>query len=832
MLRLSTVLRAATLLILAGALLGVLAVGAVYSYLVPKLPAIDVLKDVQLQVPLRVYSRDERLVAEFGEKRRKPLRFSQVPPTMVQAVLAAEDDRFYEHPGVDWQGITRAVIHLLRTGEKGPGGSTITMQVARNFFLGREKTYVRKLNEILLALKIEQELSKDEILELYFNKIFLGHRAYGVGAAAQVYYGKPIDQLELAQYAMIAGLPKAPSRFNPIVNPTRALARRNYVLGRMRELGFITAEEHSAASAAAVSARVHGLAVEIEAPYLAEMVRADMEARVGDAAYTEGFSVFSTIDARLQEAANTALRKALVDYDARHGFRGPELALEPPITEDAALRALADIPAVGGVEPAVILAVEERSAIALTARHGEVVLDWEGIVWAKPYIDENRVGKAPERVEELLAPGDVVRVVPGEDGWELTQVPAVQGALVALDPSDGAVVALTGGFDFFRSKFNRATQAQRQPGSSFKPFIYSAAIEQGFTPATQVLDAPVVFDDPGLETAWRPENYSGKFFGPTRLRVALYKSRNLVSIRILDKIGVEPAVRHASAFGFDVERLPQNLSLALGSGAVSPLELARAYAVLANGGFLVDPYFVDRVVDARGNVIEQARPRRVCRECVEDVPDAVNGDQGDGEVAVGTTPLEGERDDGLDGDEAPVYAPRVLSADNAWLMTSMMRDVVRRGTGRKARELGRKDLAGKTGTTNDQRDAWFSGFNPRMVATAWVGFDKLDPLGRRETGGRAALPMWIDFMRVALAGMPEEPFEQPEGLITVRIDPESGKLAAAGDPDAIFETFRVGTAPEPERRGAIRVVRPADNPVTGAETGSTGGSASVTEKLF
>ncbi len=842
MLRVSTLLRAATLLVLGGALLGVLAAGGVYWYLVPKLPAIDVLKDVQLQVPLRVYSRDERLVAEFGEKRRKPLRFPELPPTMVEAVLAAEDDRFYAHPGVDWQGLTRAVVHLLRTGEKGPGGSTITMQVARNFFLGREKTYVRKLNEILLALKIEQELSKDEILELYFNKIFLGHRAYGVGAAAQVYYGKPIDRLDLSQYAMIAGLPKAPSRFNPIVNPKRALSRRNYVLGRMRELGFITAEEHAGAAAAPVSARVHGQAVEVEAPYLAEMIRAEMESRVGDEAYTEGYSVYSSVEARLQEAANAALRKALIDYDARHGFRGPELALGPPITEEAALRALADIPAVAGVEPAVILSVDEQTALALTARHGEVELSWDGMAWAQPYIDENRVGKKPERAEQVLAPGDVVRVAPGEEGWELTQVPAVEGALVAIDPSDGAIVALTGGFDFFRSKFNRVTQAQRQPGSSFKPFIYSAAIERGFTPATQVLDAPVVFDDPGLETAWRPENYSGKFFGPTRLRVALYKSRNLVSIRILDKIGVNWAVEHASAFGFDVERLPTNLSLALGSGAVSPLELARAYAVLANGGYLVDPYFIDRVIDARGTVVERAHPRRVCPECVDDAPDAVNGEHGvEGEVAVAVaSPLEGEsgaagdadEDAGIDESEAPAYAPRVLSADNAWLMASMMRDVVRRGTGRKARVLGRKDLAGKTGTTNDQRDAWFSGFNPRMVATAWVGFDKLDPLGRRETGGVAALPMWIDFMRVALEGMPEEPFDQPEGLITVRIDPESGKLAAAGDPDAIFETFRAGTAPGAERRGAIRVVRPADNPVTGAGGGAGGGSASVTEKLF
>jgi penicillin-binding protein 1A len=827
--RLSSALRVFGFLVLLVGLGSLLSAAGVYWYLNPNLPSIEVLKDVKLQVPLRVYSRDGTLMAEFGEKRRSPLQLADVPQNMIHAVLASEDDRFYQHPGVDWQGITRAVVHLLRTGEKGPGGSTITMQVARNFFLSREKTYVRKLNEILLALKIERELGKDEILELYLNKIFLGHRAYGVGAAAQVYYGKSLDQLDLSQLAMIAGLPKAPSRFNPVVNPERALARRNYVLGRMRELGYITQAEYETAVRSPVSASVYGLKAELEAPYVAEMARAYMEEKLGEEAYTGGYRVYTTLDSRLQRTAGVALRQALLDYDQRHGYRGPELKLDPELEIEAVEKAIADIPEVGGLKPAAVLSIGEQSVGALVKGIGEIEIPWAGLQWARRHLDENRIGAELKRADEILSKGDVIRVELKEEVWRLAQVPEIEGAIVALDPNDGAVLSLSGGFDFYRSKFNRIIQAERQPGSAFKPFIYSTAMENGFTPASLINDAPVVFNDPGIEAVWRPENYSGRFFGPTRIREALYKSRNLVSIRLVRAMGVAATIEHLKRFGFDENKLPKNLSIALGSVTITPLELARGYSVLANGGFLIEPYFVLRSEDSDGEIMEQAAPRRVCREC-ESVDEAVREDGAAGPVEVSVSQTAADPPAGMPQVEgeipeveetAPEPAPRVISARNAWIMNSMMRDVIRRGTGRRAWTLGRKDLAGKTGTTNDQRDAWFSGFNPTIVATTWVGFDQLQPLGRGETGARAALPMWIDFMREALRDVPETILEQPEGLITVRIDPDSGGLARAGDDDAIFETFYTELAPESLAGNA-----------TPTADGGSGQSEAVTEQLF
>ncbi len=827
--RLSSALRVVGFLVLLGGLGSLLAAVGVYWYLSPKLPSIEVLKDVKLQVPLRVFARDGTLIAEFGEKRRSPVLLAEVPRNMIYAVLASEDDRFYEHPGVDWQGITRAVVHLLRTGEKGPGGSTITMQVARNFFLSREKTYVRKLNEILLALKIERELSKDEILELYLNKIFLGHRAYGVGAAAQVYYGKALNELDLPQLAMIAGLPKAPSRFNPVVNAERALARRNYVLGRMRELNYITPAEYETAIRSPVTAAVHGLRAELNAPYVAEMARVYMEEKLGEDAYTGGYRVYTTLDPRLQLAASDALRQALLAYDRRHGFRGPELKLDPELDLVAVEKAIADIPDVGGLKPAAVLLVDQQSVKALVKDTGEIEIPWTGLEWARRHLDENRLGPELTRADEIVSKGDVIRVELREEGWQLAQVPAIEGAIVALDPNDGAVLALSGGFDFYRSKFNRIIQAERQPGSAFKPFVYSAAMENGFTPASMINDAPVVFNDPGIEAVWRPENYSGRFFGPTRIREALYKSRNLVSIRLVRAMGVAATIDHLKHFGFDENKLPKNLSIALGSVTITPLELARGYSVLANGGYLVEPYFVLRTQNSDGEVMDQATPRRVCREC-ESMEQANPEDRS--AVPIKTSVTQPSPDPVSEapvvGDELPEAeevepepAPRVISARNAWIMNSMMRDVIRRGTGRRALELGRKDLAGKTGTTNDQRDAWFSGFNPNIVATTWVGFDQLQPLGRGETGARAALPMWIHFMREALRNSPETILEQPEGLVTVRIDPETGRLASAGDDDAIFETFYSERAPESLTEAATST--------SGSGTGQTEG---VTEKLF
>ncbi len=768
------------------ALLGMLAAAGIYFYVLPQLPATDTLRDVRFQVPLRIYTADERLIAEFGEKRRIPVKYENLPPRLVQAFLAAEDDRFFEHPGVDYQGLVRAALQLIRTGRKTQGGSTITMQVARNFFLSREKTYLRKLTEILLALKIERELSKEQILELYLNKIYLGQRAYGVAAAARIYYGTDLDGLTLAQMATIAGLPKAPSRDNPVSNPERARIRRDYVLRRMRELGYIDAETYQGALAEPLSARLHAATTEVEAPFLAEMVRTELVGRYGEATYTQGYRVYTTIDSDRQAAANRALRRALLAYDRRHGYRGPERRIDLPadIAPEQAARELRSIPSLGGLPPALVLSIDEKSFEAVL-RDGRVVqVDWEGMAWARPDLGENRLGPKPKTASDILARGDLIRLEEDGDAWRLAQPPKLEGALVSLNPDDGAIQALAGGFDFRRSKFNRAVQARRQPGSSFKPVIYSAALEKGFTAASVLNDAPVVFDDPALERAWRPENYSGRFYGPTRLRVALTHSRNLVSIRLLRAIGVRYAIDYARRFGFSPDQLPADLSLALGSGSVTPLQMARAYAVLANGGFLITPYYISRIEDSDGQVLFRAEPALACREpCQTDAAETVD-------------------DPPADSLPPPRLAERTLEPRNVWLMNSMLRDVIRRGTGRRALVLGRKDLHGKTGTTNDQRDAWFCGFSPALVTVSWVGFDSMKPLGRGETGGRAALPMWIDYMREALAGVPEIHRDPPPGLVTVRIDPATGLRARADQPDALFETFREEYVPRETAAGA------------------------------
>ena len=758
---------------------GVLVLGATYLYLAPDLPDIETLKDVKLKLPLRVYARDGALIAEFGKERRTPVRYNDVPDLMVKAFLAAEDDRFFTHPGVDYQGLIRAAVHLIKTGQKGQGGSTITMQVARNFFLSREKTFLRKINEIFLSLKIENELSKEDILELYLNVIYLGHRSYGVQAASQVYYGRNVHELSLAEIAMIAGLPKAPSRYNPIVNPKRALLRRDYILGRMLSLEYITDEQYQQAKQTSVVASLHGLKLQVEAPYTAEMVRSEMLKRYGQDIYTKGYRVYTTIDSHAQLGANNALRKALLGYDKRHGFRGaerhfPELIGREKIEWD---QVLVDIPKVGGLRPAIVEKVEDKQVTVYLGKGQQIILGWDDIKWARIYLDVNQRGPALKSANEILQAGDMIRIESvGKDKWQLSQIPKVAGALVSLAPKDGRILALTGGFDYFYSKFNRVTQAHRQPGSSIKPFIYTAALAKGFTPASMINDAPVVFDDPALESTWRPENYSGKFYGPTRLREALVHSRNLVSIRLLREIGIGYTARYLKRFGITRTMIQRDLSLALGSGSVTPMELASAYTVIANGGFMVSPYFIDRIEDDDGTVLFKSNPAVACAECeIENkkvpVPEV--------------TPPENTVN----------LAKRSLSAQNAYLIQSIMRDVVKRGTGRGALRLGRRDLAGKTGTTNDQRDAWFSGFNGEVVASAWVGFDKVQPLGNKETGGRAALPMWVDYMRVALKGIPETVLKQPDGMVTVRIDPVTGLLANTATRNAIFETFVSGKLP-------------------------------------
>ncbi len=796
--------------------LGVLGLGTIlgaYLYYAPSLPDVETLRDVQLQVPLRVYTRDGRLIAEYGEQRRVPLRLEEIPEHLRNAIIAAEDDRFYQHPGIDVFGMARAAINNLKAGRIVGGGSTITQQVAKNFFLTFDQVWSRKIREIFLSLKIERELTKDQILELYLNKIFLGNRAYGVGAAAEIYYGKPLSELTLAQQAMIATLPKAPSRYNPLVNPERALERRAYVLGRMLELGYITREEYEEANAAPITAKYHGSVSEVSAPYVGEMVRAEVVQRFGEAAaYNAGYKVITTLDSRLQTAANTSIQSALQEYDRRYGYRGPIRRLDATELQqlldgdeagfESAVRELfAAIPAPGMLQPAVVLRADEAGAEIHARDAGPLSLTLDAVSWAAPAGSGRATGPAPKTVSDVLAPGDVIYIHPdAEIGWRLAQIPDVQGALVSLDPQDGAIVSLVGGYDYFLSKFNRATQARRQAGSSFKPFIYSAALANGFTPASIVNDAPVVFADDKLEDVWRPENDSGRFYGPTRLREGLVRSRNLVSIRVLQGIGIGRAIRYISeTFGLDRDRLPRDLSLSLGSGSFTPLEMASAYAVIANGGYRIEPYFIDEIIAPNGEIVYKADPLIVCPDCLlaeqeeapaEAEPTPVALQDGGAEVL----PLAEEAEPA----PAPRLAPRTQSAQVNYLISDMMRDVVQRGTGVRAMAIGRNDLAGKTGTTNEYRDAWFSGFNPRIVTTVWVGFDDFSTLGSGEYGGRAALPAWIDFMRAALADVPETFPERPPGLVTVRIDPESGLLADTGNPRAIFETFIEGTLPARE----------------------------------
>ncbi|VAW57164.1 Multimodular transpeptidase-transglycosylase [hydrothermal vent metagenome] len=805
---------------------------SLYLYLEPKLPSIEGLSDIQLQVPLRIYSSDGGVIAEYGEKRRSPKAIKDIPLKLRQAFLAAEDDRFYEHPGVDYQGILRAVLVLATTGKRGQGGSTITMQLARNFYLSREKTFARKLNEIFLALNIEQKLSKDQILELYLNKIYLGNRAYGVSAASRVYYGKPMSELNLAQLAMIAGLPKAPSRYNPIVNPSRALIRRNYVLKRMLILGFISEPDMRFAKAQPATAGLHDSTVDVSASYVAEMVRAEISRQFGENAYSDGLKVYTTINGRLQKAANMSLRHALRAYDRRHGYRGAKQHIDLnsagndlTLDDSEAIwrEAVEDLSTVGGLHPALVLEVSEQSA-RVYLRGGRLInLGWDGLKWARPFIDRNAQGKKPEQASDILITGDIIRIYKEEGEWVLGQIPEVQGAITSVRSNDGALQALVGGYDFHHSKFNRATQAKRQAGSSFKPFIYSAALSRDYTAATLINDAPVVFHDPALEGTWRPENYSGKFFGPTRLRVALYKSRNLVSIRILRAIGVRYATTFAEQFGFNSKLLPHDLSLALGSGEVSPLQLSMGYSVLSNGGYKVKPYFIQRIEDINGKILFEAEPEVACVSCELEArgivlseqsnlfsenttADTLNSDTLFNEILPEHNMEADEQDETIQEEalelsslnyKLPKQAGRAVDPRIIYIMNTILKDVIVRGTGRRARVLGRSDLHGKTGTTNDQKDAWFNGFNHKLVATVWVGFDQQQQsLGNYETGSKAALPMWIEFMKAALDGEAETEMERPEGLVNVKINSETGELANANDDNVVFEVFREELAPK------------------------------------
>ena len=811
-----------------------------YYFVEPSLPGAEEIRDVRLKIPLTIYSRDGRLMAQIGEERRTPAAYSDIPLVLVNALLAAEDDRFFDHPGFDYHGLLRAVLNNSLSGSRSQGGSTITQQLARMHFLTRERTFVRKFKELILAIRIEREFSKQEILEFYLNTYFFGKSAYGVTAAAQIYFGKELSGLSLSEAAILVGLLRAPSVLNPVANPDLANQRRSYVLRRMQELNFITTAEYQAALVEPILGNRFGLRVALNAPYVADLVRSEMIERLGLTAYTTGLKVTTTIDSRLQNAATDALRKTLIEYDERHGYRGPSARLDilgmsmeglsngaEALFHEHWQSLLSDYPSVLGFETGLVVGiqlpgqvieqlmldeVEKKSypeieeevefhldtesggqleidrrpllkAMVYLQRGDLVEIGLDAVEWAAPYINDNSVGNRPESVADTLSVGHIVRFRRAADGnLRLSQVPEVQGAIVAIDPTDGGISAMVGGFDFSLSNFNRATQSRRQPGSSFKPFVYSAALEQGYTAATIVNDAPIVIDDPMLEDTWKPENYSGKFSGETRLREALVQSLNLVALRVITQAGVGNTVRHLRRFGFDDIALPRNATLALGAGGVAPVDLAAGYAVFANGGYAVNSHLIERIEDADGRILYEASPALVCEVC-EDYREEKDRQQ-------------------LISNAAELYPKRriqkrVISAQNAFLIRDMMADVVRRGTGRRAyRELGREDLAGKTGTSNERRDAWFAGFNGDLVAVAWVGFDQERSLGRLEEGGRTALPMWNYFMAEALGGLPHHTLERPPGVVDVRINPDTGLVSSAET--AIIEKFRLGHVPERE----------------------------------
>lgn len=816
---------------------GVLGVVGAALYFAPGLPDVRQLQGFELQTPLRIFTRDGKLIGEFGEERRTPVEYADIPEGLIDALLAAEDATYFDHAGVDPKGLARAAVELVASGgDIQSGGSTITMQVARNYLLTLDQTFTRKIREILLALQMEQILSKEEILELYVNKIYLGNRAYGIAAASEVYYDRPLDELTLAEKAMIAGLPKAPSAFNPLANAERALIRRNWILFRMRELGYIDEAAYEEAVQAPVTARRHLAQVEVEADYVAEMARQFALDRYGDQAYTGGYRIHTTLDSELQPLAGRALAGGLIEYDTRHGWRGPEqtdiprslaeaqeqtdragleeeLAESPEIMQTARraaersqteiegidgdvsnwLQVLDRTPVYGPLQPGIVVESEGREMRVL-ARGGELhTLDWAGLEWARPYRSAQSRGAAPGSAGEIASRGDLVRILQREDGsWRLSQRPDAEGSLVVMAPDTGAILALQGGFDFDASKFNRATQARRQAGSIFKPFIYLAAINSGeMNPASVVNDAPVVMQD-GSNELWRPSNSSGDFLGPTRIRVGLARSRNLITIRVLQTLGLERTIDFLEGFGFDPDQLPRGLSLALGSASLTPLEMTNAYAVLANGGFKVSPWFIDRVT--RGDdttVVDEASPRVACRDCPDD------------QVMVE-----------IDGETYEV-APRVADPAAVFILRDMLRDVVEHGTARKALALERSDIVGKTGTTNDQRDAWFAGFNTELVTTTWVGKDNNESTA--EYGSQAALPIWMDFMGQALAGQPEQWPDRPEGVVTERVDPDTGRRLRDDQGGGIEELFMADHLPgfQP-RRVEQEVERESGSQGTGA----------------
>ncbi|NGO88479.1 penicillin-binding protein 1A [Vreelandella stevensii] len=799
----------------------VLAVIGAAIYFSPGLPDVRQLQNFELHTPLRIYTNDGKLIGEFGEERRMAIDFDEIPDDMVNALIAAEDASFFNHAGVDPRGLARAAVELVQSGGAiQSGGSTITMQVARNYMLTLDQTFTRKIREILLALQMEKVLSKEEIFELYVNKIFLGNRAYGIAAAAETYYNKPLAELSLAETAMIAGLPKAPSAFNPLANSERSLIRRNWILFRMRELGYIDNEAYQASVQAPVTARRHFTQTEVDAAYVSEMARQYAIERFGDTAYTGGYRIYTTIDSTMQPFARQALANGLIAYDLRHGWRGAEqreiasslveaqeqtntqgleeeLSESPEIRQTARqaaqrsqtevdgvdgdvsnwLQVLERTPNYGLLRPAIVVESSGREMQVLT-RGGELhTITWSGLSWARPYLSPRSRGAEPSSASQIAERGDLIRVIENDDGsLRLSQRPDAEGSLVAQDPRTGAILALQGGFDFNASKFNRAVQAQRQSGSIFKPFIYLAALEDGEMNAASVVnDAPVVLDD-GSNALWRPVNSSRDFQGPMRLRPALARSRNLVTIRVLQTMGLDHTIQYLEGFGFAPQRLPRGLSLALGSADLTPLEMTNAYAVIANGGFQVSPWFIDRITrDDDNELIDEATPQVACASCAE-----------------------GQETVEIDGKTYPV-APRVADAAAVYILRDMLRDVITSGTGRAALSLNRDDIVGKTGTTNSQRDAWFAGFNGDLVTTVWVGKDSNETIA--EYGANAALPIWIEFMGDALAGSPSAIPERPSTVISARVDASTGRRLHDDQSGGISELFHRDHLPDYQARG-------------------------------
>ncbi len=809
--------------------IGLSGLAGLYLYYSPQLPDSMALHQIEMQVPLRIYSREERLIAEYGAQRSRPVDFEQIPKTLLQAFISIEDARYYDHPGIDLKGIARAMYSVISTGRASQGASTITMQLARNAFLDSDKTVERKFKETLLAIKLEQTLNKDEILELYLNKIYLGNRAYGIAAAAKVYYGKDkLEDLTLAQMAMIAGLPKAPSRYNPIVNPPRAMIRRDYILKRMLELGYIQRPEYEAAAREPNTASVHKTDIETYAPYLAEMVRSAIVEKYADKAYTQGYHVYTTLDSQMQIYATKALRETLDDYDKRHGYRGAEdhINLDDYAGRDEWLDKLSTYPQVGDMQAALVIKSTRDTAEVLLLNEQVINLHLEDVKWARKFVNADSRGKTPKNVNDVIAAGDIVRVRPvitvktatkdkansetaptqpeQPTQWQLTQIPAVGGALVLMNPTDGAIRAVMGGYDFYHSKFNRATQAMRQPGSSFKPIIYSAALSKGFSPASIVNDAPI--NIPGSK--WQPKNFGGKYIGPTTLREALAKSRNLVSIRILRDTGIPYTIDYATRFGYERKNLPPNLTLALGTGLTTPVQMATAYSTFANGGFKVDAHFINRIEDNDGNVLFDASTeiRHACGDNVEQCTIKPNtGEKSAGEKSTAEVPAAEGADKSKTetlkvADQAHEIhspaAPRIMDSRTNYQIVSMMQGVTQFGTAASAgRTLKRDDIAGKTGTTNEQKDSWFCGFNQDYVAVAWSGFDDMAELGEGETSTRIAVPMWINLMQEVLKGKPSKKWQQPGKLQTVKIDADTGLLADQFSTHVIEEELTAEQAP-------------------------------------